>query len=112
MNEDTEVFCNNCFAGMESSEHHQKCVRPREELQERIVDIIDDADNNSPIGILGDQYGAGPNLTEIAAAVLDGLGLHYVSTEQYARIGLAWLNNGEGELVDKGRQIVGRWEKK
>jgi hypothetical protein len=28
--DDPEEFCSDCFAGMESSEHHEKCVRPQE----------------------------------------------------------------------------------
>ena len=73
MSDDTEVFCNNCYAGMESDEHHEKCVRPREELRTRIADAISEADNE--FTILGDDYGAAPNLTAIADAVIDALGL-------------------------------------
>ena len=29
--DDSEEFCDDCFAGMESSEHHEKCVVPREQ---------------------------------------------------------------------------------
>lgn len=28
--EDPEQFCDTCFAGLESSEHHEKCVAPAE----------------------------------------------------------------------------------
>lgn len=32
--EDPEQFCDTCFAGLESSEHHEKCVLPAEAAQD------------------------------------------------------------------------------
>lgn len=43
--------------------------------------------------------------SHVAQAVIDDLGLHYVDSEEYAQVGLDWLE------VEKGRQIVGKWEK-
>lgn len=40
-----------------------------------------------------------------AQAIIDDLGLHYVDSEEYAKVGLDWLE------VEKGRHVVGRWEK-
>ena len=34
--EDTEVFCPDCAAGMESSEHHEKCVVPAERREDEL----------------------------------------------------------------------------
>lgn len=31
---DDERFCSDCFAGMESSEHYEKCVRPTRLLED------------------------------------------------------------------------------
>jgi hypothetical protein len=33
--EDDEQFCDDCFAGLLSSEHHQKCIVPEREAAER-----------------------------------------------------------------------------
>ncbi|WP_025780202.1 hypothetical protein [Brevibacterium sp. VCM10] len=101
MSDDTEVFCNNCFAGMESDEHHEKCVRPREELRTRIADAISEADNEFPI--LGDDYGAAPNLTAIADAVIDALGLIMESSMFGGR-------RDEGAPYAAAR-VVGKWAK-
>lgn len=35
MQEDDERFCSTCFAGMTSSEHHEKCVAPLDQLDDR-----------------------------------------------------------------------------
>lgn len=32
--EDNEEFCPDCFAGMESSEHHEECVAPLDQFEE------------------------------------------------------------------------------
>lgn len=106
MSEDTEVFCNNCFAGMESDEHHEKCVRRREELRARISDAISEADDE--FLILGDNYGAAPNLTAIADAVIDGLGLILESRFVYAT---DLARDDEPVTEDMAQRVVGKWEK-
>src|SRR5699024_7569838 len=40
----------------------------------------------------------------MAQAIIDELGLHYVGSEEYAQVGLDWIE------VEKGRHIVGKWE--
>lgn len=63
-------------------------------LRDRIADII------------GQNCEAdGYTKLSTAQAVIDDLGLHYVTSEEL------WAN-GLGELlsVEKGRQIVGKWE--
>lgn len=106
MSDDTEVFCNNCFAGMESDEHHEKCVRPREELRTRIADAISEAD--AEFTILGDDYGAAPNLTAIADAVIDALGLIMESRFVYAT---DLARDDEPVTEDMAQRAVGKWEK-
>lgn len=107
MSDDTEVFCSNCFAGMESDEHHEKCVRPREELRTRIADAISEVDDE--FTILGDVYGAAPNLTAIADAVIDGLGLILESRFVYATD----LARDDEPVTDAmAQRVVGKWEPK
>lgn len=41
MSDDPEEFCPTCFAGMESSEHHEKCVRPLYLLDDIVAGLFD-----------------------------------------------------------------------
>ena len=70
MNE-VEAFCDNCFAGTESNEHREKCVRPRETLQDHIEGVL--WDNANPEDWPGQPHG---HTTEsVARAIIDYLGL-------------------------------------
>jgi hypothetical protein len=41
---DDEQFCPTCFAGVDSSEHHAKCVRPLEVAEDRVATALALAD--------------------------------------------------------------------
>lgn len=85
-----------------------------DELKDRIAEVVHDENERlrsengtryTPLRYdeLPDKHRE--NRESIAQAVINDLGLHYVDSEEYAQVGLEWLE------VEKGRHIVGKWEK-
>lgn len=74
--------------------------KPENTLRDRIAEVIDRELDNW-------MRGDGPSTSEsdhVAQAIIDDLGLHYVSSKEYARVDLDWTE------VKTGRRIAGEWE--
>ena len=86
---DPEQFCPLCFAGMESSEHHEKCVTWRDEWQDQGFPWCDTC---GAAAVFSESFGNLHTSRQYPHGVPKGADQsgHAVTMRQWSEAGIAW----------------------